>query len=371
MKKALFVNIVCFLLVSLVGCGAKEIQSQAYITAIGIDFVDGEFVVYTQAQNFANIAKQDGTTSLQQSVPSLIGEAKAKSIQAALNTLEQNAALPFYYGHVSSIILSENVIKNELDSIIEYIGQNPFLRYNIWFLGTREDIKEILLGESFFNFPSLYTIIHNPESLIKNTMTIPIKEYNKFISSYNQPAGSFIIPSLSLNDASFSEDDKKNKVPVVSGGFAVSQQRYKGWVPNEDLVGIKWLSKEANKIPYNLFEDKVSLIMEKPTYTIKVLDGQTPSYHLTLKMNAQISQNLDNIGYSKIVKEAEKKIKEDLEKSLQKSEELQVDLLNLSEKAYRYHLKDWDLQTINSISKESIKKIDVSVKIIKTVHYKR
>lgn len=371
MKKTLLVIMIWNVLVTLVGCGAKEIQSQAYITGIGIDYVDGEFIVYTQAQNFANIAKQEGATSLQQSVPNLIGEAKAKSLHAALKKLEQNAPLPFYYGHVNTILLSESVIKDQLESVIEFIGQNPFFRYNLWFFGTRENVKEILSGESFFNFPSVYTIIHKPDSLTKNSLIIPIKEYNRFISSYYQPTGSFIIPSLSLNDTNFSEEDKKNKIAVVTGGFAVSQQQFKGWVAKKDLVGLKWLSKEADNIPYHLFEDKVSLIMQNPSFIIKVDSGSTPSYRLTIKMNAQIAQNQDNLSYGEITKEVEKKIKKELVKTMEKSESIQTDLLNISEKAYRYHLKEWDLATINTVSKDSIKKIDVKVNIIKTVHYKR
>jgi len=370
MKKTLLVIIIWSVLFYLVGCGAKEIQSQTYITGIGIDYKDGEFIVYTQAQNFANIAKQEGTTSLQQSVPMLVGEAKAKSIHSALNTLEQNSALPFYYGHVNTILLSENVIKDKMKSVIEFIGQNPFLRYNIWFFGTRENVKEILLAESFFNFPSIYTILHNPKSLTQNTFFIPIEEYNEFISYYYQPIGSFLIPSISLNDTNFSEDEKQKKISTVNGGFAVSQQQFKGWVAKEDLVGLKWLSKEANNIPYMLFQEKVSLIMQNPRFNVKVISGPQPSYHLDLKVNAQIAQNQDNISYDRIKKEVEKKIKDELLKTIGKSDEIQSDLLNLSETAYRYHLKEWDLGNIHSISKDSIKKIEVKVNIIKTVHYK-
>lgn len=370
MKKALAVIIIGSVLVTLFGCGIKEIESHTYVTGIGIDYADGEFIVYTQSQNFANIAKQEGTSSLQESAPMLVGEAKAKSIHAALTAIEQNAPLPFYYGHVNAILISESVIRDQLESVIDFIGQSPFLRYNIWFFGTKENVKDILLGESFFNFSSIYTVFHNPDSLTKNTYIIPIEEYNKFISSYNQPAGSFIIPSLSINVTNFSED-KPLKVSVIDGGFSISQQQYKGWVPKEELVGVKWLAKKAHYIPYSLIEDKVSLIIENPTLTIKVNDGSAPSYDIRFKAKAQITQNLDNISYDEIKKEMEKKIKEEMITTIKKSETMKTDLLNLSEKTYRYHLKKWDLATINSISKDSIKKIEVDVKIIKTVHYKR
>jgi spore germination protein KC len=372
MKKIVLIVIISCILLNLVGCDAKEIQSQTYITGIGIDYKDGEYIVYAQAQNFANIAKQEGTTSLQQFVPNLIGEAKAKSIYSALNHLEQNAALPFYYGHVNTVILSENVIKDQIESVIEYIGQNPYLRYNIWLYGTKENVKDILLGESFFNFPSTYTVIHNPTTLTKNSFFIPIEEYNKFVSSFYQPAGSFIIPSISLNDTNFSEDDKKKEISAVTGGFVFSQQQFKGWLAKEDLVGLKWSSKESMNVPLSLFQEKVSLIMQKPNFIVDVMRGKTPTYHLTLKVNAQIAQNQENISYDKIKREVEERIKDELLRTIKKSEETQSDLLNISATAYRYYLKEWELSSIiNSVNKDSIKKIDVQVNIINTLHYKR
>jgi spore germination protein KC len=371
MKKTFLVLIIWSVLFQLVGCGAKEIQSQTYITGIGIDYADGEFIVYTQAQNFANIAKQEGTSSLQQAAPILVGEAKAKTIHSALNHLETNAALPFYYGHVNTILLSENVIKEKMKTVIEFIGQNPYLRYNIWLFGTRENIKDILLAESFFNFPSIYTILHHPDLLTRNTFLIPIEEYNKFVSSFYQPIGSFIIPSLSLDDSNFFKDEKQKSISVVTGGFAISQKQLKGWIAKEDLVGLKWVSKQAKNIPYSLFQEKVSLIMQEPKFTIEVISGKQPGYSLSLKVNAQITQNQDNISNDRIKKELEKKIEEDLVTTMEKSEDLQTDLLNISEPAYRYHLKEWDLKNISSISKDSIQKIKINVKLINTLHYKR
>ncbi|MBY0098560.1 Ger(x)C family spore germination protein [Mesobacillus maritimus] len=371
MKKTILVLTLWSVLFQLVGCDAKEIQSQTYITGLGIDYADDEFIVYTQAQNFANIAKQEGTTSLQQSAPMLIGEAKGKSIHSALDLLEQNSALPFYYGHVNTILLSENVIKEKMNSVIDFIGQNPFLRYNIWLMGTQENIKDIFLGESFFNFPSTYTILHSPNLLTKNTIIIPIEEYNKFVSAFFQPIGSFIIPSIALNDTNFFKGDEQKNISTLTGGFAISQQQFKGWVDKEDLVGVKWASKNVTNIPYSLFQEKVSLLIQKPKFRIEVISGPKPSYNLILKMDAQIDQNQENISYDRIEKELEKEIKEELMKTIEKSEELKTDLLNISETTYRYHLKEWNLKNIPSISKDSINKIEVNLNIINTLHYKR
>ncbi len=371
MKKILLIFMISSQIFFLTGCwGAKEIQSQTYISALGLDYAEGEFIAYIQALNFANIAKQEGASSLQQASSILIGEAKGKTIQAALSKLEQKASLPHYYGHVESILLSENLIKEQMKSVIDFIGQNSLLRYNIWLFGTEQDIKEILTSESFFNFSSLYTIIHNPKALTENNFFIPIEKYNKFISTYYQPVGTQIIPSLEINKTHYSEDEEKKNIAVVTGGFVISQKQYKGWVNKKDLVGLKWFSKKATNIPLSLFEEKVSVIIQKPKKTIEVVNGYKPSYHLIVKANAVLIQNEEDISIDKIKKVLEKKIKREILKTMEKSEEINADLLNISEKTYRYHLKKWDVSAINSIDKESIEHIEVKIHIEQNINYK-
>ncbi|MEH7306327.1 hypothetical protein V7137_14630, partial [Neobacillus drentensis] len=164
-------NIITFIIITiqlflLTGCwGAKKIEGVTYVTAIGLDYQDGQFKMYVQGLNFGNIAKQEGATTSQPAPPILIGEAKGKSIQAAYSILQQNAALPLYLGHVQTILLSKNIMKKKMRSVNQLIGQEPLLRYNTLLFGSDDDIKEILTSDSFFNFSQLYSILHRPNSL--------------------------------------------------------------------------------------------------------------------------------------------------------------------------------------------------------------
>lgn len=371
MRKKLFL-IICFLLLALAGCdGVKEIQNQTYITALGLDYSKGEFILYTQALNFSNIAKQEGGSGLEQSAPMLIGLSKGKSIQAALSKLEQNAALPLYYGHVNTILLSKNVLDKKLPSVIDFIGQNPFLRYNCWLYGTDGDIKEILLGEGFFNFPSYLTLLHRPEPLLRENFFMPIEKYNRFISKYYQAVGSNIIPSIDIKKGKFLNNKKPLNIVTLTGGYVISQQKYKGWVNKQDLLGLKWFSKDATNIPLTLFKESVSVIIKNPKGSIKVLNGKNPTYQLNVRTHAVIVHNEGNMSVNKIEKELSKQIKKQIVKTLNKSDEMKADLLNISEKPYRYQNKTWDKNTINNFKKDLIKDIKVKIYIDETINYKR
>ncbi|WML38126.1 Ger(x)C family spore germination protein [Neobacillus sp. OS1-2] len=371
MQKKLFLYVGCLLL-ALAGCsGVKEIQYETYITALGLDYSRGEYILYTQAMNFSNTSKQEGGSGLEKSTTILIGRSKGKSIQAALSSLEQNATMPLYYGHVNTILLSKNVLEQKLPSVIDFIGQNPYLRYNCWLYGTNADIKEVFSGEGFFNLPSLFSILHRPEPLIKNNFFMPIEKYNRFISKYNEPAGSYIIPSLEIKKGKFLKNKKPMDIVTLTGGYAISQQKYKGWANKQDLVGLKWFSKDAINIPLSLFKERVSVIIENPKGSINVLNGRNPSYQLNVKTHAVIVHNEENISVNKIKKELAQQIKNQIVKTLNKGDEMKVDLLNISEKPYRYHNKTWDENTINHFKKELVKDINVKILIDETINYKR
>jgi Ger(x)C family germination protein len=370
-KFLLMIMITCQLHILSACWGFKEIQSQTYVTGIGVDYSEGEFLLYLQALNFANVARQEGSASLQQPIPIFIGEAKGKSIQEAFSKLEQRAALPLYYGHVETILLSESVIEGKMKSIIEYLGQNHYVRYNCWLFGTNHEIKDIFSSESFFNFPSLYTIYHNPEQLTERNFIIPIEKYNHFISKYYQPVGSYTIPSIKIEKENFTEDKKRKKIATVTGGFIISQQKYKGWVDKQDLIGLKWLTKEATTIPLSLSKEKVSVVIRKPHSSIKVINGREPTYNVTIKATAILIHNEKNMSLTKIEKALEREIKNQVLKTIDKGEEIQADIFNISEKSYRYHHRKWDINAINSFNRDSIRHINIKVQIQENINYKR
>jgi len=174
MRKLIAVIVIGCQLFLTTGCwGMKEIQAQTYGSALGIDYKKGEFIIYFQALNFANIAKQEGAASLQQKASALIGEAKGESIEEAYSELEQNAALPLYIGHVNSFILSKDVINKKMKEFIEYVGKEPLLRYNSWLFVTNEDIKKVFDSESFYNLPNLFSFFKGQRPLQMKTISFP------------------------------------------------------------------------------------------------------------------------------------------------------------------------------------------------------
>ena len=371
MKKTIGIVLLIFHLMMLSGCwGSKLVQAQTFVTGLGFDFKDNQYIVTFQALNFSNIAKQEGG-SLVEAPPVLIGQATGASIQLALNKLEQEAPLPLYYGHVISIVLSKNIIENQLKNVNAFISQKSLLRYNTWLFGTEDDIKDIFTSESFFNLPTLYTVLDLPQlQQDRKNLVISNIRYLDYISRYDEPVGSILIPSLTMNEENYEEDVMK-KIAYVNGAYILSNKKFKGFVTSGDLVGVRWLEQKNDTINISFEKEKLNLDVSQSKSRIKVFNEKEPRYKININAVAIVEQNEDSLGTKKIQKLIEGKIKDDLKLTLTKSTDFDTDLLNITERAFRLHSQQWDVKQINEFKKDSVKNINVDVYIQENQTYKR
>lgn len=355
-----FIVVTCLILL-LTGCfGAREIEGETYITAIGLDYEEGKFKVYIQGLSFGNISKQEGAPIEQQ--PILIGEAKGENFSAAMGVLEQLTDFPLNYGHIHTIILSKSIMKEKMADVIDLIRHSPLLRYNFYLFGTEENLKSLMQTQSFFNYPQLYSVIHRSDKIIQYNYVLPTMIYNRFTSRYFRPVGTILIPSLTIDKNHFSEK-KKEPTSVINGEYIFSKQQFKGWLSKEDLSGLKWFKKGIQGITIRIGTENVSVRVKNPKTRIKVLKGKTPSYKIVVKGGAVLVQNRKNLKLKEVENELNNKIKKDILHTIKKGQLLETDVLNISEKSYKYYLNHWNIDTIRRFNEDSVKQIQVMIRV--------
>lgn len=272
---------------------------------------------------------------------------------------------------VSSYEIEEHLYDNvfSIFPLIDYIGRPDFAVQSLnqgRFVVLVEGNPTCLIGPTNFN-----QILYSPEDVNESFFYMPIEEYNRFISKYYQAVGSYLIPSIDIKKGKFLNNKKPINIVTLTGGYVISQQKYKGWLNKQDLVGLKWFSQHAPNIPLSLFKESVSVIIKNPEGSIKVLSGRNPSYQLNVKTHVAIVDNEENLSVNKMEKELSQQIKNQIIKTLNRSDEMNADILNISEKPYRYQNKKWDKNTINNFKKDLIKDIKVKIIIDETINYKR
>ncbi|ODG92865.1 hypothetical protein BED47_16925 [Gottfriedia luciferensis] len=371
MKKLLIFLLMFSQLFILTGCwGDRTIIDQTLITGFGIDFKDNQYIVTVQALNFSNIAKQEGGAQ-QVPAPPLIGQAKGKTIQSAFNKIEERSPIPLYYGHVSSIVLSKSVIEDKMKEVSSFISGRPLLRYTVWIYGTERNIKDIYLSHSFFYLPFLYTTVYDPDERSRGSLILLSLKFHQFISRYSQPVGTVLIPLLDIDDQSFKEQ-KEDKVAYLNGAFAIAQKKYKGQVTIKDLNSLNFMKQENYSTPLLLEKDKVNLEVRSSKGSVKVIKGgKKPKYIINIKTEVTVAQNENHLNNKEISSKAGKKIKKEILKTIKIGEELHADLLNISEKPYRFDRHDWTIKAMNEVKVDSIKDIKVHVRILGSKAYKR
>ncbi|PEK98139.1 Ger(x)C family spore germination C-terminal domain-containing protein [Bacillus sp. AFS017336] len=366
-------KIACFILILplffLTGCYGKNIKNQIYVTSIGIDYKNGLYTVLIEALNFSNVAKTEGATAVAEPVPALIGTATDESIQGALNQLHKKTVEPLFLGQVNSVILTKNVIEKKMNEVVPFLSQKSLLRYSTWLFGTVADLKDIYQSEAYFNQSNIYTIYHDPEEQSRLTMPNLNLKYNRFISRYSEPVGTILIPSLAIDETHFKEK-KNRKIAYQNGAFVISHKQYKGFVDLDSLSGFRWFGKYQTATSIETKEKKASMKVLRTKHSIKVLGKNKPTYNITVRVSGIIETNLNHLHQQKLEKEFASTIRNEINQTLKKGEELGVDLLNLNEKPYQFSLKKWNEKDLMKVDRTSIKQLQVNVHIEGSETYK-
>ncbi|MGM0867423.1 MAG: Ger(x)C family spore germination protein [Bacillota bacterium] len=363
MKKTRFL-LLSMMVLTLQGCwGTVEPHSQNYIVVLAFDFKDDEYYVYTQSLSFANIAKQEGG-ALQESPPSLIGKGKGNSFEQALRNLEETSAVPFHYGQIKNIILSESVMKQKLSNFKDLISRSTFFRYNTWVFATKEDMMSILEGESFFNLPPVYSLIYYPEYLIEANSYFPVVRYHQFLSSYPEKVSTIIIPSISINKSDWIEK-KPKKIVVIDGGYVVEQDKETVFLNKESLRGIRWTNKEYKKFHVQTKQNEhvAAFDISEAKFDIKTLSGTKPSFQIDLELTANVVQNDGHLKTPQLKSILEKEIIKEIKKTYMEGINENHDVFGLAEIPYRFEPKKWSIEQLKSLQEDSLEKIQVTVRI--------
>ena len=142
-----------FLLLTLTGCWSRyEVQNMNYATAVGIDYVDGQYTLYVQLLDFSTVAKLEGQQKAEQP-PVWVGKGEGSSFTEAANDLYSTSQQRLNLGQISAILFSERLMKeNKVGEVLELINRYREIRYLAWLFSTREPHEEILLATPFFRF---------------------------------------------------------------------------------------------------------------------------------------------------------------------------------------------------------------------------
>lgn len=366
-KFMLIVSLTAVLLLS--GCwDVTEPQRMYYIDGIGIDYKDGQYEIYMQIINFANVAKSEGPTP--QAAPSEIGYAKGKTMEEAFFKLYRSIDQKVFWGHMTFILFSEDALKNKNSiPVVDSFLRHRATRYQILTFVTKDPIKDVLLVTPLLNKSLTASKLSNPLHTKELQTYVEPVDLRKLIIFLDEPSHEVNVPLVTINK-NWETTDKPTTETALTGFGVVSKDGFKGFLNDGDARGIQWMYHKKTRGDVTIKLDNkekeyLTVDLEKLSTKIKpIVKNNEVTFEAEIKLNAIINGFKGKVNTDEIREGIIKAVKKDIKSSYEEGLKLDVDVFRLSEQLYRKNVKAWKkVQKDGKIplTADSLSKISITV----------
>ncbi len=324
MKKIIIIIII--LLIS--GCyDLVELDNLRIVTSIGIDYKDDNYIVTYEVLN--DYINED------ENVKSFTVTGAGNTITKAFESTNYKITKKPLFSHLELLVLSDNIINDNLDNIIDYLIRNKDIRDEFYIVISKDITPEELLNKS----NDKYLIISNEIiKLLKNT------RYNNdlFIDNNYQEIISKILSNkedIIINGISYDNE------LIISNSYIFNKYKYIN-ILNEFNTSLykMLLNKSSNTIFEYINNNKVLSISISNTFNKIDIDNECIYIDLLLKtriLENNINYDLNNLeDYNKVVNIFKDIINNNVYDLIRYLQLNNSDILGLQNIYYRKYSKD-------------------------------
>lgn len=328
MKKIKFLIL---LLPLLSGCyNYRELNELGITTAVSIDYKDNNFYVIAEVIN--PIKQQDASSS--NNSPFINYNSSSSSLQDAFRKVVLESPRQLYAAQLEIIVLSEEVVNNHLEEVLEYFARDPESRTEIKIIVAKtEDSTKAITLQTLLTSLSSSNIINSLDLQSKVLgMSYPVT-LNELLNMYIDPYLEVVLPSMTLY-GNYEIGDEKENITTSSPKAIV---KIDGSTITKDNKILGYLDLEESKI-LNLINGKLKETIIKMNY----YDGYIIFEPNRIKVSREldIKNNIIKInisGYSKT---------KEIQSNINLKDPKEVEKLN---KALNMELEKKITDTFNSI----------------------
>lgn len=329
MKRIKF--LILLLLPLLSGCyNYRELNELGITTAVSIDYKDNNFYVIAEVIN--PIKQQDASSS--NNSPFVNYNSSSSSLQDAFRKVVLESPRQLYAAQLEIIVLSEEVVNNHLEEVLEYFARDPEARTEIKIIVAKtEDSTKAITLQTLLTSLSSSNIINSLDLQSKVLgMSYPVT-LNELLNMYIDPYLEVVLPSMTLY-GNYEIGDEKENITTSSPKAIV---KIDGSTITKDNKILGYLDLEESKI-LNLINGKLKETIIKMNY----YDGYIIFEPNRIKVSREldIKNNIIKInisGYSKT---------KEIQSNINLKDPKEVEKLN---KALNMELEKKITDTFNSI----------------------
>lgn len=330
MKKLLLLIPMLFLIT---GCwNYHELNELAITTGIAIDKDDDDLVVTVLISN----SKSTGSDSDNKEPSTAVYTGKGKTFYDAIKDASSSISKQIYLSHIEILILSEDVLKDDISGTIGFILRYPQTRNNFEVVIAREskagDVLKITTPLESFpsqNVAKNLTVTKKLQGYMYNV------DFSEFVKDILEVGKSPLLPSVKIIGKVEEGNDQENiekNAPATTlkldtmGAF--KENKFIAWTTYDESIGVNILN---NKIDIFGIRSEceggytISEIDEMKT-SIEV-DSSKNKFKIKIKANGNIQENSCRINLLE-----EKNIQEITDKNIEKIKYYTNEAINFAKK---------------------------------------
>lgn len=253
------IKFLILLLPLLSGCyNYRELNDLGITTAVSIDYKDNSFYVIAEVIN--PIKQQDASSS--NNSPFVNYNSSSSSLQDAFRKVVLESPRQLYAAQLEIIVLSEEVVNNHLEEVLEYFARDPEARTEIKIIVAKtEDSTKAITLQTLLTSLSSSNIINSLDLQSKVLgMAYPVT-LNELLNMYIDPYLEVVLPSMTLY-GNYEIGDEKENITTSSPKAIV---KIDGSTITKDNKILGYLDLEESKI-LNLINGKLKETIIKMNY---------------------------------------------------------------------------------------------------------
>ena len=253
------IKFLILLLPLLSGCyNYRELNDLGITTAVSIDYKDNNFYVIAEVIN--PIKQQDASSS--NNSPFVNYNSSSSSLQDAFRKVVLESPRQLYAAQLEIIVLSEEVVNNHLEEVLEYFARDPEARTEIKIIVAKtEDSTKAITLQTLLTSLSSSNIINSLDLQSKVLgMDYPVT-LNELLNMYIDPYLEVVLPSMTLY-GNYEIGDEKENITTSSPKAIV---KIDGSTITKDNKILGYLDLEESKI-LNLINGKLKETIIKMNY---------------------------------------------------------------------------------------------------------
>lgn len=329
----------------LFGCmDKKEQERMFYMHGLGVDYQDGEHIVYAQIINFANVAKSEQPrTDIEQSE---VMQGRGKTMVDAIYNFYRSVDEYVYWGNLTYIVFSEEVLKNgKMNMVLEAITRFIETRYQVWVYSTKEPVEDVLLVTPI-NFSSIIlSKLSDPENSFEVDAYVHPVNIRELFIGLNEPGHELPIPAIGTWDNR--QNSKGSQKAIAYDGVGiVTPTGFKGTITDGSLEGFKWMHENTSIGEVTFLYDSEDtptevLITKVRVKTKPKVDRGEIKFDVQVKVTATVNSISTNADVDELKKRIEEEIRREILVTYHAALEIDADIFRFSEQAYRKSFKEW------------------------------